>query len=190
MTTDADAKAVQNYLTYLRDPSALIDEVAIKAAEEAVTKAQDSGDVLAEAKARAEREAASKVDASDFRSAFIKSVKAWSDANKVSAQVLSDMGVDAAVLRDAGFDDVPSSKGRQKRSSGSRTRVSSDDVKAHVLGLSDAFTLKAVADQTGASAQTVRKVVEDLVDDGKATKGDDPDHQGRGRAPKLYKVTK
>lgn len=190
MTTDA-AKSVENYLLYLRDPSSLIDEVAIKAAEDAVAKASESGDVLAEAKARAELESAKKVDASDFRSAFVGAVKKWADENKVSAKVLADMGVAADVLSDAGFDmtKIKTTTAKATRKASSGKRVSSDAVQDHVAGLAGTFTLKDVADATGASTQTVRTVVSSMVKRDKATEeGDDPNHSGRGRAPKVYKV--
>ncbi|WP_164711194.1 hypothetical protein [Euzebya pacifica] len=51
----------------------------------------------------------------------------------------------------------------------------------------DPFTAAALIDLTGASPHTVRQTIGEMLDDGSVVeKGQDPDHDGPGRAPMLY----
>ncbi|MDQ3528930.1 MAG: hypothetical protein M3425_03110, partial [Actinomycetota bacterium] len=61
-----------------------------------------------------------------------------------------------------------------------------DEVRAAIP--KGAFTVKALQGASGASPAVVRKVVQEEVGAGRLKEqGTDPDHQGPGRAPTLYK---
>lgn len=83
---------------------------------------------------------------------------------------------------------APSAPKRVAAAGGTRApRVSSDEVKSAIMSKVGSFKL---ADIEVSSPQTVRKVVEELVESGALKDlGADPAHTARGRAPKLYEVS-
>jgi hypothetical protein len=67
--------------------------------------------------------------------------------------------------------------------------VSTEQVKAHVRGLTGTFTMAAVVEAVRGSEITVRKAIAELVDAGAVRNlGPDPHHHGRGRAPLRYET--
>lgn len=173
-----DQDAVRNYLTALANPAALQDESKLNELEEAIA---NTDDVLERLRLKAEAKRLSDVKPEDYEDGFVKNAKDWAQSNDVPVSVFVDEGVDAAVLKRAGFDvSVP------KKSGGTRTRVSSDTVSEHARSLDGEFTYKDVEDATGASPATVRKVLTGLESDGVLTSRDDPGHDGRGRPAKVF----
>lgn len=174
----ANDDAVRNYLTAIKNPAALQDESKLNELEEAIA---NTDDVLERLKLKAEAKRLSDVKPEDYEDGFVKNAKDWAQSNDVPVSVFVDEGVDAAVLKRAGFD-VSASKEKKT----TRSRVSSDTVAEHARSLDGEFTYKDVEDATGASAATVRKVLTGLESDGVLTSKDDPDHDGRGRPAKIF----
>lgn len=179
-------EAVRQYLLYLEDPSKLRDEEKIKQAEAAVRSATDPIERL---KAHAALERAQAVDGSEYREAFIRSARAWADANGVSAAAFQALGVPEQDLRAAGI--LGRGRGRTTRARGGqpgprRGRVTIEDIKRRVP--SGEFTLRQLQEITGASPATIRKAVSEMVDKGEIKElGPDQSHGRRGKAPILYR---
>lgn len=184
--------AIRLYLMFLEDPTSLRDEAEIKKREAAVEGTKDPVDKLL---AIAHLERAQNVDGSEFRDAFIRDAKPWADENGVTVSAFVKMGVPIEDLRSARFDVGRRKSGTARGAAAAssptgRTRVSVETVQESALGMTEAFTLAALRDRTGASLGTIRKVVGELVESGQlGDLGPDPDHDGRGRAPTLYRKT-
>ncbi|HWH35233.1 MAG TPA: hypothetical protein VNT56_07925 [Acidimicrobiales bacterium] len=183
---DSAEGAVRLYLMYLEDPTKLVDETAVKKAQDAVNSAKDPLDRL---QALAALDRARQADGEQLRKDFVAQASAYAEAQGIPASAFREMGVPADVLAEAGFDG-----GRRRRRSSSASgrarapRVPLEDIKAAVSRLSKRFTLAELADAAGGgSPATLRKAVDELISAGKLTKlGPKEDHQGRGRAPTVY----
>lgn len=181
-------QSVRSYLTYLSDPTQLVDDEAVAAADRAVAEASDPIDRL---KALGRRERAGRVDVDALEAAFVAEARSYAEAEGIPVQAFLEMGVDAGVLRRAGFD-VPGSVARGMRSS-SRTasstspRVTLETVRDVAIGFEEVFTVAQLEDATGASVGTVRRAIADLLEIGALRDvGPDPEHRGPGRAPTRY----
>jgi hypothetical protein len=184
--------AVRSYLLSLRDPSALVDQEAI----EALTReAEQTTDPIEQLRLLTRLERAKAVDPAHFEHQFIRCAKQWADANDVSVAAFRSLGVPDATLRAAGLmagagrGAAPRTPRRASGSSGRAPAVPSEQIKAHVLGLSGTFTMSAVVEAVRGSEITVRKAIGELVDAGRVRNlGPDPHHHGRGRAPLRYEI--
>jgi hypothetical protein len=181
-------EAVRRYLLHLDDPTKLVDEEKVTAAQAAVERATDPLDRL---KALADLEHARQPDTSDVERDFVAHAKAYADAESIPVSAFREMGVPADVLARAGF------SVRTRRASGTTAsgaprqrapRVSLDTIKAAAVRLPRQFTLADLAEKAGGGSQgTLRKAVDDLVAEGRLRKvGPLPNYRGRGRAPTLY----
>lgn len=174
-------EAVRQYLMYLHNPESLRDEDKIREAELAVEQA---GDPLEKLKAYADLRFAQDIDGDEYRTAFTAHAKAYAEAEDIPVDAFLDMGVPEQDLQAAGFDVGSRSAGSQ---GSGRSRVSSADVQSAALSFATPFTVAELEERTGASIGTVRKVIGDLVGDGRLSEqGEDPDWSGRGRAPMRY----
>jgi hypothetical protein len=194
MTTPPDAEsAVRRYLEFLADPSSLVDHEAVASieAELAIT-----GDPIAKLRLYSRLEHARAADGEAAKLAFIVHAKSWAEGEGITVTAFSHLGVPDDVLRAAGFLGSGRARARSARPSPgddqkrARARaVSTEQIKVHVLGRQGSFTLSHVMDDVGGSPLTVRKAVEELVQDGKVRRlGPDPAHAGRGRAPIVYEA--
>jgi len=177
--------AVRLYMMYLSDPDSLRDEAAIAKAEAAVEKAKDPIERL---KAMAERERLQSVDGEQYRQDFIANAKAWAEAESIPVKVLLDAGVPAKDLSEAGLAPQPTGRRRATSSGSSRgraPRLSLDEVIAALPA--GEFKLTELAEAIGRESGTTRNYLNKLVEQGVVgVVGDDPNHDGRGKAPKLY----
>jgi hypothetical protein len=181
--------AVRAYLLYLRDPSTLVDEDEIATAEQALADAKKTGDPLAELDAHAGLERARTADPRHVEDAFVANAKAYADHRGISAQAWRSMGVPDDMLRRAGLLAGSGTRATTAETPAAkrRTRVSREQVVDAIRHTSGTFSIADIAEVTGASGATVRKVVSDLIDaDEVVEMGEDPEHDGRGRAPILY----
>ena len=183
-------RAVRNYLTFLSDPSQLIDAAKVKELQKRVDSAKDPVDKL---RAIAAVELAKAADPAAFRADFVANAKAWAEAEGVPGSAFRSMGVPADVIAEAGLDDGKRRRGRGKgkaQTSATRTRrpsVRSDQLEQGILGMSGEFTTKDVVDQVGGSQLTVRTAIDRLEAQGKiSTAGERAG--GRGRAARTWKV--
>lgn len=180
----SQAEAVRNYLVSLRDPAALKDEARIA---ELQRELEQTDDELRRVQVRQQIIDAEQPPTDRYEQDFVTHAKAWADEHGITDQAFLGEGVPPQVLRRAGFKRVQVDKRRRSsRSSESRQRVRSEDVRAALP--SGTFTVKAIEDATGASAAVVRRVINEEVERGAVTElGSDPDHSGPGRAPKLFR---
>jgi hypothetical protein len=182
--------AVRNYLTFLSDPSKLVDAAKVRGLRKKVDSAKDPVDKL---RAIAAVERASKADPDVFRSEFVANAKAWADEEGVPASAFRSMGVPADVLVAAGLETGPRrrrGKGKAQAPGGVRTRrpsVRADQLEQGILSLSGEFSTKDVVEQVGGSQLTVRTAIDRLEAQGKVvTTGERAG--SRGRAAKTWKV--
>ncbi|HRW37749.1 MAG: hypothetical protein KDB04_18695 [Acidimicrobiales bacterium] len=186
MSNEAEA-AVRRYLAYLDDPSSVVDQDLVRAAEEAFEAASDP---LAKLHAAADLERARAADPSGIEDEFVRHAKAYSAAEDIPAEAFAAVGVPGDVLERAGLAGArPRRSGGRRSSSGPRApQVPVSQIKAAVSQLPKRFTLAQVAERAGGgSPATVRKAVEELIIEGRVTSlGPKPDHSGPGRAPTLY----
>ncbi len=187
--------AVRRYLAWIDDPSSAVDHDAVEAAEAAFAAATDPIDRL---RAAAARERAAAADVSALAHDFVVHAKAYADAEEIPVAAFRALGVRDDVLAEAGFD-VPTGRGgrssaapaSRRRSDGPRApQVAVPQIKAVAVQLPKRFTLAQLAEKAGGgSPATVRKAVDELIAEGRATKlGPDANHQGPGRAPTLYEL--
>ena len=186
----ATESAVRSYLLYLEDPAALRDDAEIAKRNQAVADATDPIDKL---KALAALEQVSTIDEAPLREGFVTHARAWAEAQGVPLSAFQQLKVPDDVLREAGFS-LPVSGRRGRRGTGEgRQRAKAvpvEEIKAHVLAQKGMFILTDVMNSVGGSQATVRKAVDELIDDGDVERlGPVPDYSGRGRAPIQYKRT-
>ncbi|MCB0963865.1 MAG: hypothetical protein KDA98_11290 [Acidimicrobiales bacterium] len=189
MSTAEDA--VRRYLAFLDDPSSAVDQEALARAEAALSEATDP---IAKLHAAAARERAAATDAEALEAAFVDRAKAYAEEQSIPAAAFEVLGVPREVLARAGF--ATGARGRtsgaRRPASGTRApQVSATAIKEAAVALEGPFTLAQLADVAGGgSPATVRKAVEELIAEGRATSlGPDPDHAGPGRAPTRYRRT-
>lgn len=183
MATKEQETAVRNYLIALRDPSALTDEKKIADLEQELASTDDGAHRL---RLRQQIMDAQRPTVDGYEDAFISHAKAWADDEGISAEAFKAEGVNPAVLRKAGFTVRGGRRRAAARGTTGRSRVSADEVRKSIPR--GTFTVKQVEAASGASPAVVRRVVQEEVAAGNVTEiGPDPDHQGRGRAPTLYK---
>ena len=185
MTTKPDAEgAVRLYMLFLVDPESLRDEAGISKAETAVAEAKDPIDRL---KALAALDRARSVDGEQYRQDFITHAKAFADAEGIPAKIFLEAGVPAADLNDAGLAVGNSIRGaRTQRSSRGRAPSLTLDEVAGALPSAE-FKLTDLAAAIGREPGTTRNYLNKLVSSGVVAEvGDDPNHDGRGKASKLY----
>lgn len=179
--------AVRLYMMYLLDPSSLRDDAAIAKAQAAVEKAKDPIDRL---KAMAELERLQSVDGEQYRQDFIAHAKAWAEAENIPVKVFLDAGVPAKDLAEAGLAPQPTSRRRAASTNGGSgrgraPRLSLDEVAAALPA--GEFKLSDLAEAIGRETGTTRNYLNKLVEQGVVgVVGDDPNHDGRGKAAKLY----
>jgi hypothetical protein len=194
-TPSEQENAVRQYLTYLDDPSKLVDHEELARLEQ---QARSATDMLERVKALSQLGRARKTDGEGYKLGFLIHAKDWAIANDVTAEAFGQLGVSDDVLRAAGL--LP---GRGARSNGEPKgpreprhtpragSVKSEDIRAHVVGRTDAFTLVHVMQAVGGSPMTVRKVVSELVESGEVRNtGADGSWPGPGRAPNVYRVAR
>ena len=180
--------AVRRYLDWLQDPSSAVDQASVERAESAVATA---GDQLAKLHALADLDHARQADGDRITEDFVTHARAYADAESIPVAAFQTLGVPPALLSRAGF---PVGRRSGRRSSGQgRSRapqVPIEQLKSAALGLPKQFTLADVRDRAGGgSPATVRKAVEELVEEGKAARlGPKENHTGRGRAPIVYEL--
>jgi hypothetical protein len=183
MATKMADRAVEQYLKALRDPSTARDEDRIKTLQDKISASQDPVELV---KLHSELARAEQADIAPLEEAFVQHAKGWAQANDVTPAAFVAVGVDPAVLRKAGFRGIASTGRRRRTTSRSSRRVSADDIRTAIPR--GKFTLKKLIEKTGASAATVRRVIQEEIEAGNVEDlGEDADYSGRGRKPTLYK---
>lgn len=196
MATKTTENGIRSYLDSLeQSDKPVVDREAVKALKAQI---RAESDVLNKVKliAQLEEEQAGRApDNSVEKAVFVAEAKAWAEGEGVSVTAFQALGVPDEVLKEAGFD--VSSGGPAKTASGGRRKGSGtrspsiplDTVAAEAKKLGSGWKISDLAVKLDREPMTVRNYVLKLVEQGViADLGDDPKHNGRGRAPKIYGV--
>lgn len=189
MATKKTEDGIRSYLDSLGTSSKpVVDREAVKALKAEIKGEQDPITRL-RLLAALDEEQAGRIpeNEGDDKAVFVAEAKEWAESEGIPVSAFQALKVPEEVLREAGFT-VPSGGGRSSGRSGTRApRIPYQDVKAAAQTLGQRWRLKDLAAELGRDVPTARNHVNKLVDDDVVTVlGDDPDHDGRGRAPKLY----
>lgn len=190
MATKSVEDGIRAYLDSLGKPNKpVVDREAVKALKDQI-KTESDPIVKLRLHAQLELEQQGKLEDHDGdKAVFVAEAKGWADAEGIPVSAFQALKIPDEVLREAGFDvsvsaRPPSGSGG---SSGRAPRVPLEDVKAAAAKLGASWRLSDLAEALDRDAATVRNYVNKLVDEGSVSIiGDDPNHDGRGRAPKLY----
>jgi len=189
--------AIRSYLSSVGRPAKpLVDREAVASLKARIREEEDPIEKLRLLSALEEEEAGRLPDTSGDRAVFVAEARAWAEQEQISVSAFQALGVPDDDLREAGFE-VPTGSparravARSTAAGGARAaRIPIADVKKVVRQLGSGWRLADLAAALDREPATVRNYVNKLVDDGFVTViGDDPRHDGRGRAPKLYAVS-
>lgn len=193
MTTKKAVDGIRAYLDGLgQTDKPIVDREAVKALKAQV---RDESDPINKLKllAQLEQEEAGHVpDRSGDEAVFIAEAKAWADEEGIPTSAFQSMGVPDDILKQAGFTITSPSATRARRSSGGTRapRIAMGDVDAAAKSLSGEWKLQDLAGKLDRDPTTTRNYLKKLMDAGTVKEiGDDPNHDGRGRAPKLYSTS-
>lgn len=195
MATKRIEDGIRGYLDSLgQSDKPMVDREAVKALR---AQAREEADAINKVKLLAELEREEAGRAPDFsgeRAVFVAEAKGWAESEGVPVGAFQAMGVPGDVLKEAGFEVTSGAGGRRSggslRSGGSRApRIPLDEVLAAAKGLGGQWKLNDLAEKLDRDATTVRNYVKKLMDQGSVTEiGDDREHDGRGRAAKVYRA--
>lgn len=164
----------------------VVDKEAVKSLKAQI---KSEGDTINRLRLLSELERAEEGEVQDYsglEAVFVSEGKVWADGEGITASAFGVLGVPDEVLRKAGFGTSKSPKAR--KATGTRApRLDYEEVKQAATKLGSGWKLSDLAEALGSSPATTRNYVVKLIEDGTiADLGEDPKHDGRGRAPKLY----
>jgi hypothetical protein len=167
-----------------------IDKEAVKALKAQIKEAADPIEKLRLLAALEEEQNGRVQDNSGDKAVFVAEARAWAEAEGIPVTAFQTLRVPDEVLTEAGFT-VPSpspSAASSNNGGGARSpRIPLDDVRVATAKLGTSWKLSDLAELLERDAPTVRNYVNKLVEDGSVEiVGDDPNHDGRGRAAKIY----
>ncbi len=184
MTVEVNCEEkVRRYLQWLADPKSLVDYAEVDRLQGEFDQSTDVMERLrlAEALERAENPS---IDAA--RAGFVECAKKLSKDNGLSTAAFLRIGVPEADLKQAGFQ---IDNNHKKRLDGGKKRLTVNEVASLVPDGN--FTAKMLQMRSGASPMTVRRAIEQLLDQNMlVSTGTDPEHNSRGRAPLQYTQSK
>jgi len=193
MATKSVEDGIRAYLDSLGKPNKpVVDREAVKALKDQI-KAESDPIAKLRLHAQLEQEQQGKLeDHEGDKAVFVAEAKGWAEAEGIPVSAFQALKVPDEILREAGFEVMASSRptSSSATSSGRAPRIPLEDVKTAAAGLGDSWRLSDLAAALDRDPATVRNYVNRLVDDGSVkVVGDDPEHDGRGRAPKLYRLS-
>jgi hypothetical protein len=169
-----------------------VDREAIKALKVQIKETADPIEKLRLLAALEEEQAGRVVDYSGEKAVFVADAKAWAETEGIPVSAFQTLRVPDEVLLEAGFT-LPTAlpvSAAQNGSAGRAPRIPLEEVEATASKLGPSWKLNDLAAALDRDAATVRNYVNKLIDDGAVKMvGDDPKHDGRGRAAKLYAVS-
>jgi len=180
---------LRQYLTWLADPTALVDAGEVQRLEAAIAH---EADPVAKLRRLSELERVRQgTDADELADTVADGLAEWCEANGITRGALEELGVPRGVLQRAGLAATPRAarSGRTRAAAGPRAeRIDLDaviDIVTDRLGRT--WRLSDLAAAIEREPATARNYLVRLIERGVVTElGDDPAHDGRGRAPKLY----
>lgn len=196
MATKKVEDGIRSYLNSLGQSNRpVVDREAVKALKAQI---RSESDVINKAKllSELEREEVGHVpDRTGDEAVFVSEAKAWAEDAGITVSALQALGVSDDVLKQAGFEiKVPVSAGggagsRPSRSGSRASSIPLDEVAKAARKLGSGWKITDLAAALGREPMTVRNYVTKLIEQKTiADLGDDPKHDGRGRAPKIYGV--
>ena len=190
MAKDNVDETIRQYLRYVSDPNSLVDRDRVSALE---AEAERTEDLLERLRIYSELGQLSSVDVDTIKAKFIKHAGRWAKQNGVSAEAFRRMNVPEDVLMAAKL--LQKTKAPRRAASSTapgdvakrRSRVTTDAIVAIVPETGD-FTVKSIAEASGASDATVRKVIMELEEQRKITQvGTERSAGARGRGAAVYR---
>lgn len=171
----------------------VVDREAVKALKAQIKTEADPIAKLRLLTALEDEEAGKLPDTEGDKAVFVAQAKEWADAEGITVSAFQALRVPDDVLREAGFDvSQPARPGGSTGASGGGSRaprIPFDQVAAAAKKLGSGWKLTDLAEALGRDTTTVRNYANKLVSEGIITVvGDDPKHDGRGRAPKIYAI--
>jgi len=182
---------IRSYLDSLSvSEKSVVDREAVKSLRVAIRAEADPIKKLRLLAALEEEQAGKMPDVGGDKAVFVAEAKAWAEAESIPVSAFQALKVPDDVLKEAGFtiSDSPTRSRRSSGPAGTRApRIPLEDVEAAAKKLSSGWKLGDLAAALNRDPTTVRNYVNKLISDSVITVvGDDPKHDGRGRAAKLY----
>lgn len=178
--------AIREYLDGVGKPvRPSVDREAVKALKAEIRGTSDPIAKLRLYSALEVEEAGRVPDTAADKAVFVAEAQRWAEGEGISASAFQALGVPDDVLKEAGF--TLAATPSPATGGGRAPRVPIEEVTKAVRKLGSGWKLSDLASELDRDPATVRNYVNKLVDQGVITvAGDDPTHNGRGRAPKLY----
>ena len=173
-----------------------VDRDAVRALKSQIREETDSINKL-KLLAQLEQEEGGRVpDFSKEQALFVAEARAWAMNEGIPASAFQALGVSDEVLSQAGFElpavarKRPAGGSANRRASGTRApAVPLDEVASAARKLGSGWKLTDLAVVLKREPMTVRNYVTKLIEQGVVSDlGEDPKHNGRGRAAKIYGV--
>jgi len=166
-----EGQAIKDYLTFLKDPKALIDSDAVAKTRAALESEVDPLKQMVLFDQLCDLEHPSR---EIYENGFVSSAPQWVEANAINnpASVFLDSGVPRNVIARAFKLE--------------RTRTSRATIEAAIP--SGVFTINDVAVASGATYGAASKTVKDLVETGVLVSRGTVDHAGPGRSPQSFEA--
>lgn len=191
MATKKVEDGIRTYLDSLgASQKPVVDREAVKSLKAEIKGTSDPIAKLRLIAALEEEQAGRVPDLDGDKAVFVAEAKAWAEAEGIPVSAFQALKVPDEVLVEAGFKlTAPgsSSTSSGRTSSGRAPRIPIEDVRAAVKKLGSGWKVTDLAAALDRDAATVRNYVNKLIEEGLIVDlGEDPKHDGRGRAPKVY----
>lgn len=191
MATTSIEDGIRAYLDSLSTSNKpVVDREAVKILRAQIKASSDPIEKLRLLAALDEEQAGRVPDSEGAKAVFVAEAKSWAERENIRASAFQALKVPDDVLKEAGFTVTESAaRSTSSRSSGDTRapRIPYEDVRAAAKKLGSGWKLSDLGAALEREPATVRNHVSKLVENGVVTVvGDDPKHEGRGRAPKIY----
>lgn len=193
MATKKIEDGIRTYLDSLgASQKPVVDREAVKSLKSEIKGTSDPIAKLRLIAALEEEQAGRVPDLDGDKAVFVAEAKAWAESEGIPVSAFQALKVPDEVLVEAGFTLTapgPKSASSGRTSSGRAPRIPIDEVRAAVKKLGSGWKLTDLAAALDRDAATARNYVNKLIEEGLIVDlGEDPKHDGRGRAPKVYGV--
>lgn len=197
MATKKIEDGLRSYLDSLgASQKAVVDREAVKALKAEIRSETDPIAKLRLLAALEEEQAGRVPDAGGEKAVFVAEAKTWADAEGIPVSAFQALKVPDEVLREAGFEiSEPAKVQSGSRSSSSAgavraPRIPIEDVAKVASKLGSGWKVADLAEALGREKGTTTNYIKQLLASGAIKDlGEDPKHDGRGRAPKIYAVS-
>lgn len=193
MATKKTEDGIRSYLNTLgASQKPVVDREAVKSLKAEIRAEADPINKLRLITALEAEQAGKFPDTEGDKAVFVAEAKVWADAEGIPVSAFQALNVPDEVLKEAGFDVSQPGRAASAHSSGGAgraPRIPFDQVTAAAKKLGSGWKLTDLATALDRDTTTVRNYANKLVSEGIITVvGDDPKHDGRGRAPKIYAI--